>query len=230
MIPQAGQTRAPSGAFFVKGERNMPNVFLEGLQRPAIKMAESNGGSDLPDITPEDEGKFLSVDQGEAVWEDAPSGLPEIGDSDEGKVLSVVDNSGTLEAQWAAPSGGITYIDTVNVEPVTKTVDGHEFDSSMDMIVANFGEFEMAGYAIFRNAPVVEPVFLKYTNGIQTLTGLVESYYSGTSVQATDTAETNFAVVPGTSVQLCVIDAKTEYPFVYIIIPENAQLEYPTTT
>ena len=60
----------------------------------------------LPEIEESDEGKVLAVDQGEAVWADAPSGLPEITNSDEGKVLTVVDNSGTLEAEWAEPSGG----------------------------------------------------------------------------------------------------------------------------
>ena len=54
----------------------MSNVFLEGLQRPANIPNNNNsgGGSSLPDITAEDEGKVLSVDQGEAVWADAPSG------------------------------------------------------------------------------------------------------------------------------------------------------------
>lgn len=91
----------------------MPNVFLEGLQRPAILQnnsglpdySEANDGDALiiedgeptwgavdalPEIEESDEGKFLSVDQGEAVWADAPSGLPEITNSDEGKILTVV--------------------------------------------------------------------------------------------------------------------------------------------
>lgn len=107
----------------------MPNVFLDGLQRPAIlpnnsglpDYSEANDGDALiiedgeptwgavdalPEIEETDEGKVLAVDQGEAVWADAPSGLPEIGENDEGKVLTVVDNSGTLEAEWAEPSGG----------------------------------------------------------------------------------------------------------------------------
>lgn len=91
----------------------MPNVFLEGLQRPAILQnnsglpdySEANDGDvlqiasgeptwgavdALPEIEETDEGKVLAVDQGEAVWADAPSGLPEITSSDEGKVLTVV--------------------------------------------------------------------------------------------------------------------------------------------
>lgn len=107
----------------------MGNQFLKGLQRPAIMpegsslpdYSSANDGDALiiedgeptwgevdalPEIEESDEGKVLAVDQGEAVWADAPSGLPEIGESDEGKVLTVVDNSGTLEAEWAEPSGG----------------------------------------------------------------------------------------------------------------------------
>lgn len=129
----------------------MPNVFLEGLQRPAILQnnsglpdySEANDGDvlqiasgepawgavdALPEIEETDEGKVLAVDQGEAVWADAPSGLPEITAQDEGKVLTVVDNSGTLEAEWAEPSGGggeptpdlsITFTTDVDWENIT---------------------------------------------------------------------------------------------------------------
>lgn len=122
----------------------MPNLFLEGLQRPAILQnnsglpdySEANEGDvlqiqsnepvwgavdALPEIEETDEGKVLAVDQGEAVWADAPSGLPEITNADEGKVLTVVDNSGTLEAEWAEPSGGgddVVYSGTVSADPI----------------------------------------------------------------------------------------------------------------
>lgn len=79
----------------------MGNQFLKGLQRPAI-MPE---GSSLPDYSEANDGDVLQIASGEPTW-GAVDALPEIEETDEGKVLTVVDNSGTLEAEWAEPSGG----------------------------------------------------------------------------------------------------------------------------
>lgn len=54
----------------------------------------------VPSITESDEGKVLTVDNGEAVWGEAAS-LPEITAQDEGKVLTV--NNG--EAVWGEGGG-----------------------------------------------------------------------------------------------------------------------------
>ena len=69
-----------------------PAVLNEGVQTGQI----GKGGSDLPEVTSDDNGNVLTVVSGE--WNKAaiPSQLPSVDDSDEGKVL-MVNSSGN----WA---------------------------------------------------------------------------------------------------------------------------------
>lgn len=130
----------------------MPNLFLEGLQRPAILQNSGSGLPDyseandgdvlqiesgeptwgavdaLPEIEETDEGKVLAVDQGEAVWADAPSGLPEITEGDEGKVLAVVEGTNTIDrplfAQQTAVVEGGASVEITSPQNLDKFVVG----------------------------------------------------------------------------------------------------------
>lgn len=108
-----------------------------------------SGGSSLPDITAEDEGKVLAVDEGEAVWADAPSGLPEIGTNDEGKMLTVVGEAETTELfpEQELTIENISYPVTVQnadlslfVDGTTArcTVDGTSYEATIDSGNAQF--------------------------------------------------------------------------------------------
>ena len=68
---------------------------------------EGGGGSGLPEFDENDDGKVLTVDEDELVWDDPPTGLPEITNDDDGKVLTVDGN----EAKWIDPPAGIEYVD-----------------------------------------------------------------------------------------------------------------------
>lgn len=65
------------------------------------------------------------------------SSLPEIQAGDEGKVLTVVDNSGTLEPQWAEASGGVPTVVANLVEGVITVLDQADVIS----VIQNYGTF-----------------------------------------------------------------------------------------
>lgn len=171
----------------------MPNVFLEGLQRPAILQnnsglpdySEANDGDvlqiasgeptwgavdALPEIEETDEGKVLAVDQGEAVWADAPSGLPEFTNSDEGKVLTVV-----------AQTEEVAFIpeQSVTLEPTgegSATYTGAL--ANVTLTPSDFSEGDLATFAIGENSVVLAystaavasiPGFLDEINGFAIL-------------------------------------------------------------
>ena len=67
----------------------------------------------LPNVTPDDAGKVLAVDEnGKLSLEEMDSGLPEVDSSDAGRVLTVSEDG---EWEAASPSGG-GGMETVNAE------------------------------------------------------------------------------------------------------------------
>ena len=87
---------------------------------------------DLQDVvpTPEaaDSGKVLTAGaDGTATWADVPEELPaSLGTA--GQVLTV--NAGATGVEWATPSGGGGGVNLAEVVTISKTIDGHAYDSS----------------------------------------------------------------------------------------------------
>jgi hypothetical protein len=74
-----------------------PRYRQEDWYQAIIDAISSGGGSDLPPITPQDEGKVLTVDDN-GEWEVAnvPTELPSVTSTDNGKFLCVSNG------EWAA--------------------------------------------------------------------------------------------------------------------------------
>lgn len=119
-----------------------------------VAKAISGASGEVPVVNPGDAGKVLTAgfdgDTPTVSWEDAGSGVPEYSTSDDGKVLGVVDNSGTAELQWVAPTK-VEYenqelkvqppdgapsltIDTSDATPVTDT---EPYSEGVDNFISN---------------------------------------------------------------------------------------------
>ena len=85
----------------------------------------SSGGSDLPDVTTDDNGKVLGVVNGEWDKVDAPSSLPDVTAADEDKILQV-----NGYGEWVANSLPTHTYTLTYADGSTITINNVELDTS----------------------------------------------------------------------------------------------------
>lgn len=85
-----------------------------GVQDGAWQLVDASGGDALPEVTTDDEGKILQVVSG--IWEvvEAPTSIPTASVTDNGKIMTVVDGV------WAAE----TLVIPIELPSVTSSDDG----------------------------------------------------------------------------------------------------------
>lgn len=109
----------------------------EMIQACTKKAGSGGGGSDLPEHTAADNGKFLGVVEGDLAWAEN-SGLPDYTAADNGKFLGVVDG----EAAWAEAGEEPFYVTFTVTNPETFEI------GSADKTFAEIAAADAAGKRI----------------------------------------------------------------------------------